>query len=225
VYFAVNGVAWSLSCEAFFYVLFPFILPWVIGLTMSWRRAVMALVVGAIVAVAFVAHLVLRGTAQVWFPYILPVTRLFEFVLGILVALEVRDGSWPDLPLWAAVSMAVAAYAVVTRAPPSFRWVAVTVVPFSFVIGAVASRDLGRHPPWFTRSRLVVLGEWSFAFYLLHQLVLRSWLALGLPTRGVVAGIGPPLLLAASVLLSALLFAYFERPMERRLRSTNTITS
>jgi len=63
----------------------------------------------------FVLALVLHGgqddSLAYWFAYIFPPVRLIEFVIGILIALEVRDGTWPRITLPVASAIAIAAYA------------------------------------------------------------------------------------------------------------------
>jgi peptidoglycan/LPS O-acetylase OafA/YrhL len=64
----------------------------------------------------------------------------------------------------------------------------------------------------------VRLGEWSFALYLVHELVLRTALELGPVTfaeRAAFAAAG----IAVSIPLSGALFTLFERPVEARLRN------
>jgi peptidoglycan/LPS O-acetylase OafA/YrhL len=67
----------------------------------------------------------------------------------------------------------------------------------------------------------VQLGVWSYAFYLLHQLVIRAVVLVafdGRP-RGTVAGwVATALALGLAVAAAAILFVLVERPLDRRLR-------
>jgi peptidoglycan/LPS O-acetylase OafA/YrhL len=90
---------------------------------------------------------------------------------------------------------------------------------FALLIAAFAHRDCtGGRRTFASSPAMVRLGEWSFALYLVHELVLRTALELGpvtLAERAAFAAAG----VAVSILISALLFTLFERPVEARLRS------
>jgi peptidoglycan/LPS O-acetylase OafA/YrhL len=65
---------------------------------------------------------------------------------------------------------------------------------------------------------MVKLGEWSFALYLVHELVLRTALELGpetLAQRAAFAVVG----IAVSIPLAGAAYTFFERPVEARLRN------
>ena len=91
-------------------------------------------------------------------------------------------------------------------------------VPFALLIAGAARADVrGERSPF--RARWIVkLGEWSFAFYLLHQMVLRALAAtvfLGRPT-GWLFVLTALLVATAS---AAALYTFVERPLDRRLRA------
>jgi peptidoglycan/LPS O-acetylase OafA/YrhL len=218
IYFGANGVAWSLACEAFFYALFPLILLTAVRMPARRRPAIMVGAVMAILLLAVASRVVLSGPARLWFPYIFPPARLPEFLLGVLLALEVRDGRWPYVPMLPAVVCAAAAYAIAGWVNEPFRWISVTVVPFVVLIGSAAHADLKGRPSLFRARGLVVLGVWSYAFYLLHQLLLRLAQVLHVGGGPAHALLWTPILLAITVGSAALLFVLVERPLERGLR-------
>jgi peptidoglycan/LPS O-acetylase OafA/YrhL len=91
-------------------------------------------------------------------------------------------------------------------------------------------RDLDGGPAWM-RSRLMVrLGAWSFAFYLFHFLVLIPVAAALYPDKTIIDFFFEPVtpsyrhvtwvlvVLAGSLLVSWLLYRFYETPLERRLR-------
>jgi len=90
----------------------------------------------------------------------------------------------------------------------------------TLAIAAVAARELRGRRSLLSRRPLIVLGEWSFAFYLVHQLVLRV-LEIHVPdpldsTDGRLA-----LILfgyAAATAIAYALFRLVEEPWERRIR-------
>lgn len=226
LYYGLNGVTWSLSVEAFFYLVFPLAVVRALRMPVSLRKPAMAL----LVVMVLVAALVLNGRTAVgstgyWAVYIAPSTRLPEFLLGMLLAFEVRDGRWPRLDLTGAVLLAGAGYLAASLVPDSFSYAAVTLVPYTLLIGAAAMADLGgRRSPF--RGPMVRLGVWSYAFYLCHQEIIRWYgrVVLGASTSDPIAlGLGPmaahAVVLGGICLLAAwALYAAVERPLERLLR-------
>lgn len=173
---AVNPAAWTLSCEAFFYVLFPFLVGPVRRLD---RRGLVALAVVPWLAtlVVHVAVLVPRGIAVSTFPPL----RLAEFLAGMAVghAVATLPGlRFPSLRLTGAV---MTTYLVASTQVSGLASAVEVALPlgFALVIGRLATADLApseagtvlRHP--LVRRA----GEVSYCFYLVHllPLVLIGW--------------------------------------------------
>ena len=218
VYFAVNTPAWSLSCELAFYIAFPFLLPIIgrIPVPRLWSAA--GLVVVGVFLVPVIA-LGLPDQVAYWFVWIFPGVRALEFVLGMLLARIVRAGLWIRIGLLLPTALAVAGYLAAAHVPRGFGFVAATVVPYAMLIAAVASADLANRPTPWRSAPLVLLGELSFAFYLLHQIVIRGVdQALGDRIWSSTAGLAiTGVMLLASVAASWLLHKGVERPMSRML--------
>jgi peptidoglycan/LPS O-acetylase OafA/YrhL len=164
-----NTVSWSLACEAFFYLLFPLVIPAVRRLP---ARSLWA--TGALLAVV----IVVLPLASPWFPstidyYSWPLTRLPEFLAGIVVGRLVRTGSWRGPGVAVSALLAVVGYGVATRVGEPLSVAACTVIGFACLIAALARADVaGRRTP-LSGAWSVKLGEVSFAFYLVHLLVLQ----------------------------------------------------
>jgi peptidoglycan/LPS O-acetylase OafA/YrhL len=219
VYYSIVGVAWSLSCEAFFYAAFPFVLPRVTSLSPTTRRKVMVLLVILAVGVPLLVH---SGGHDAgvgfWLLYIFPPTRLLEFLLGMLLALEVRDGRRLRMPLPTVAVTAGVALVVAGRVPIYLTWVAVTLVPYLLLVRALAEADLDDRPSWLRRRSLVWLGERSYALYLVHQLLLAA-------TKHVVPHLAPVpaiglsiIVLAAATACAHVLYTVIEIPVASRFR-------
>ena len=219
VYYAGNTPAWSLSCEMAFYFAFPLLLVLVNRLRdrRLWPAAI-ALVVVVLLIPALV--LPLPTDTAYWLTYVFPLTRMVEFALGMLLARIVRAGRWPNIGLGWSMALCVAGYWLSAYLPGTFGYVAATVILISLLVGSAAVADVnGTWSPW--RHRWCVrLGEISFAFYLLHQIVLRfadkAFHLSALPTAaaaGLTAG-----LLVVTVVAALLLFNTVEQPMMRLLR-------
>lgn len=215
----VNAPSWSLGCELFFYLLFPLILPVVDRLRRQARHWLMGAVVLSVVAVAVVAAPDRPDSLSAWGLYYFPPVRLLEFVLGILLARAVAEGSLPRVGLRAATALAAVAFVADTWAPTSFEVVAVTLVPFSLLIVAGAQADTAGRPSWWRSPAMVRLGTWSFALYMVHDLVLLVLFHLFPGRLGVAATVGVGLVaLGGSLLLGAACYRFVEHPLERRLR-------
>ncbi|MCQ8772440.1 acyltransferase family protein [Streptomyces telluris] len=189
-FFSVNRPSWSLCCELFFYLMFPLLARFVgrLGRTGTWT--VVAATVAGVWLLPVVAGLLHGGPGmpldvshpeldsgvsvrQYWLVYAFPVSRCLEFLLGIAVAKLVKDGAWPRIPVAVATGLLAIGYAAAVQAPVLYGLSAITVIPLTLFIPAVTMADLeGRKSPLRSRS-MVWLGEVSFAFYLVHQTVLR----------------------------------------------------
>ncbi|MFH8476229.1 acyltransferase family protein [Streptomyces sp. NPDC018000] len=186
VYLGVNGASWSLSCELLFYALFPLLLILVrrIGTPRLWWWA--GGVAAAVVVLPVVSYLLpatpaipatgaaLDGVSfdRLWFLYIFPLSRLLDFALGMLMARIVLSGRWIRLGAGWSALLALAGYAFGVFTPMLFTIDAVTIVPLALLVAALASADdAGARTPMASRPMLL-LGEASFAFYLVHGIVL-----------------------------------------------------
>ena len=232
VYYGLNGVAWSLSCEAFFYALFPFVMPLVLRLEPRGRRALFAALISLVLLAALIATgRTETGSIAYWAVYILPPVRMLEFLVGVLVAVEVRENRWPAISLARAGALAAAAYLLAGFVPDSFSYVSVTLLPYAILIGAAATADLGGLRSPFRSPSLVRLGTWSFAFYLVHQELVLRWnqafsrlvgTDIGSLDWTAVTGISI-LMLASAVVAAGVLYTFIERPMEQRLRPRHPV--
>lgn len=216
-HFGGNIVAWTLSCEVVFYAMFPLLIRTVPQL--STRR--LAFVAASMAAVSVTLPVVLllameQSSLQGWLYYIFPLARLPEFVLGVALAILMLRGWRVRVPVVAALALVVAVLVASTWLPVQLVPVAAPLVPLALLIVAAASSDLAgratiwRHP-WVLR-----LGQWSFALYLIHWVVIQAFIhyAHGRLERAVAV----PVAVALSVALSAAAFTWYERPVERRLR-------
>ncbi|MCU1589897.1 MAG: acyltransferase [Frankiales bacterium] len=229
-YFSMDAPSWSLAVEAVFYALLPFVLPLLLRMSRRTRLLMMCGAALATVAIAaagstspFLPNLpdTARRTTDFWWVYILPLARLPEFLFGSLLALEVADGRLRAVPRYAAVLAAVGGYfAAGLVSTSAFSVSAITLLPFSLLIAASAHGDLERRG-WLISSGWVVrLGEWTYAFYLVHQLVLRIFYVWqpAPSTSASRAALEWLLLLLISTALGAAMHQFWERPLEARLR-------
>ncbi len=227
--FSVLAPGWSLATEAFFYLTFPLLVGLVVGRGTRRAATVLAVSVLAVVAVPLVATLLPEGSQrlsnepdvsglQYWFAYVLPLTRLPDFGVGMALAVLVRGDALPRLSLrWSFAALA-GAYVLALSAPVLLAQRAVLVVPCALIIAAAAQRDLAGRPSVWRARPLRWLGEVSFAFYLLHFIVLDALdvHVLHGPTDSVAAAVAYLLgAVALTVLGAGALYHWVEMPLVR----------
>lgn len=224
-YFAGNAVFWSLSCEAFFYLVFP-----LIHRLVAPRRTRTVIAVGVVAAavslgVGFAAIGMTETPFTRWLLIIFPPLRLMEFIVGVTLGILFRRGFRLPWPLWVTVPLAAVAVWGASVAPYSLSRFAVTLVPFVILVASLATSDLAGRWNALRWKPIVELGVWSYCFYLLHAMVLSVLFVaaakVGLYTESTPAPLVWGLLLiglAASVTAAWMLHRTVERPFERMLR-------
>ncbi len=219
IYFAVNTPSWSLSCEAAFYFAFPLLY---FGINKIRDRHLWPVAIGCVAVVLLIPALVLPlpVLTQYWIVYIFPVSRVFEFALGMVLARIVRANKWINIGLLPSMALCVFAYWLCAYLPGMFGATAGAVIPIALLVTSAAVADVnGTWSPW-RHPVCVWLGDLTFAFYLLHQIVLRfADKAFHLSALPILSAAGLTVgLLAATVVAAWLLFNVVEQPMMRLLR-------
>ena len=220
-YNALDAPSWSLSAEAFFYLLFPVALRVVRALPRGPRLLILVMAVEVVLALGVASGPAAYGTAGYWAMYYLPLSRLAEFVVGIVLAVELAEGRAVRIGLYPALVLAAGAYAAAGWAPAGFREVAVTIVPFSLLVGAAAARDRsGRRPALLSRAVPVALGKWSYAFYLVHWpvMVAMAHAEIGHRLTGWAAAANAAGAFALSLFGAWLIYRVVEVPGQRLIR-------
>ncbi len=209
--FGVNGVSWSLSCEAAFYLAFPLLIRLFLGLAPRWRWVL------GVGWWALCSAVVLYGAHRggTWYPldYANPVIRSGEFVLGIVAAVEMRRG-WRLKP-WAGVVIAVASIVAVLGLPKTIPAPDVATAPLYLVIIMLSAHlDIAGHRGWLKVRPLVYAGEVSYAFYLVQEIIIVNLK----PAIG--TGVGPALVMAIVAAACAVVLHHaVERPAQRVILS------
>ncbi|MGW1430199.1 acyltransferase family protein [Streptomyces sp. NPDC002431] len=231
--FSGNPLSWSLACEVFFYLAFPLLLRAIRRIRPErlwwWAIGTMAAIVGVtlIVSLAVPATPAMPdgqpvGLVQFWLIYTFPPVRALDFLLGMLLARIVLTGRWIRLGTAPATLLVLVAYLAGMRLPYIYGLNALTIVPLAFLVAAAATADREGRTGLLGSRPAVWLGEISYAFYLLHGMLLiwgRQRLGTG-NVYGLPSGIGLLLLaLVVTVLAAAALHAFVERPMMRRFSS------
>lgn len=181
VYFSYNALSWFLSDMLFFYLVFPWLA--LKMRTIGWKK----LIVGGLVVLSLY-FLFVQLIPEAWqhaFFYINPCFRLLDFTLGIVLfkcLYELRSLEYTCKNKWLATFGEVSALALlslfISRADliadvykmALYYWLPIAFILFVFVFFNNQGGDLAR---LFSSRCLVRLGEVSFSFYMIHQLVIR----------------------------------------------------
>jgi peptidoglycan/LPS O-acetylase OafA/YrhL len=227
VLFSGNPAAWTLTCEMFFYALHPY-------LALLLRRAGVRAALVTAAGVAGLAFAYRGATAIPGTDFLglvpLPIVHLPEFVVGMAVAWAFRCGWRPRIRLTFGLGAIAVVLALVVLVP---HYAAGSVagdllsrfagelftVAFAVSIAAFAASDLAGRRTVFRSRPIVLLGEWSYAFYLVHAtFVYLALAAFGrMPASWSNLGWFALLFLIAIGGAAALHYGV-ERPVERRLR-------
>jgi peptidoglycan/LPS O-acetylase OafA/YrhL len=234
---AWNSVAWSLSDEAFFYLLFPFLkkrllkiaVPslaflalacWAVSLGMSWayvlRNPDHLQVIDADVLNAFWLNAVKFH----------PFARLPEFVLGMAcgaIFLKSRKEARPESDAKLALPLVLAGLLIAATVAHFSPWISYPVLHTSLLAPAFAAIIYGcaLRPRWCAPldwKPLVFLGDASYSLYLLHSFFLGPFFftQTGFPRH---RGLGWYFLyFVVAVGISVLVYRFIEEPSRRKLR-------
>jgi len=228
-----NNVSWSISAEMAFYAAFPLLLA-----AMTRRPAATLAAVAALTFAVFAAGAAMlpvtdpgRDVPSLFhLGSCFPLARGFEFALGMATSLAWRRWIQPaQLPfaLWTAIEAAAltsAALWLFLCVPPLvtgasgalFVWLRAcgSCFVFAALLLALAAGRGGLGGVLALRP-LVALGEASFAFYMVHMIVMRA--------LRFHFGSGPGILAALSLSLAGAFLLHYavEIPMRRRILAWN----
>lgn len=232
-----NTMAWTLSAEAFFYALFPFLGVW---LARQSSRRLLAVAVSAwVLGVApFLAGALASGlgaqdtssltvrllTAWSQLPsQLVPLLRLPEFVLGLCLGLlfcrRTRQGSqsWRTAGLITTVATIAAVLILLPPTPSAIIQMGALVPLFALCIWLLACGVAWSGLGLATRP-LLRLGGASYALYLTHGSLMGFALALNTRTLALPHNAVALLLAPIAVAGSILLFQLVEEPARNWLR-------
>lgn len=216
--FGVNAVSWSLSCEAFFYLCAPLLISVLNALKPLQRY--LAAAAGA--GVAWSIGLVLAANGANVYAYHLPIVRIGEFIIGIALALALRDGVRLPFRSVCLAGVTTAVMVMVCLRTGQLTTVSgILMVPaFAWLIYACAQADLDGVRGVLRLKLLEHLGITSFAFYLVHELVLLNLKPLPWPHGSKLVNLATVIVLWVICQTAAeLLYRGVERPAQRRIRA------
>lgn len=219
-----NPVAWSLSAEAFFYLLLPPIAA--VMVRFSTKELIGTVIFLAVLqpVLGIACQLTLGAQVSHFITYNLPLYRLPEFVIGIALALILKAGYVPSHSTQLSAAAFTTAGVTLTFLGDLLHvvpwWISQTLMLPAIVvlIWTAARRELAGSSRLLSGPVLVRLGELSFAFYMVHYLVLGAvGILVGRWAQGLPWWLVPPALLCAAV-TAWVANRFIEKPCERALR-------
>lgn len=174
-----NMVSWSLSDEMFFYLLFPLLI----------RFGTPALVVTLLLLVAVILtwlpvklpfapfHLPIYTDQWKYYAYFFPVFRLGDFLAGIILyrlwrARTTIPAVFASILQGTSLVLLVLSYSVYADINEIYRHDFYYATPMAFLIYTFAHQN-GIFSRALSNKPLIILGEASFAFYMIHQLEIN----------------------------------------------------
>jgi len=239
-----NTVSWSVSTEVFFYLCFPLLIR---GLQSRWWVNLLgaaAMVLGMItlcnsIPIPDGLEAMKNGVSAHVMMYNHPVSRLFEFVLGMSFALLFRKlrsfikinvlfGSLIELATFALlITMMYYSGRIASELQGAYPFIGVPSVlwmfsggicsPFFGLLIVAMALNLG-HVSWFlSRRPFVLLGEISYSIYLLHFVLLRYYLLHKDHFNGVPLWAQSILFWTVMIISSYLMWRFIEKPFRKEL--------
>ena len=227
--FAFLGLSWTLSCEMFFYVVYPLFAFLLLRLAKARPAAPLVLAIILVIlpwlAAAWFAADPARaaangydaGSAHRWL-YRFPALRFCEFAFGVCLNLIWRRHAtaWESVSarrLWALIGVVaigcVLALMAFTSAGP-YTWTAAYIIPYGLLVVALSVLEPRRQIRAAGFVVLVLLGEASYSFYLVHQSFVIPYTFF--PERSLISLLWSIVYCAA---ISVGLFTLIETPMRK----------
>ena len=219
-FFSFNSPSWSLCCEQLFYFCFPFLIP----LTRNYKRLLCVFIIAAILVVAGMYFTPENDIKGYW--YVNPITRLPDFIAGMLLfqlydRLKDKNISLSQGTIIETASIALffAFYFYAIEIPKVYRYSCYYWFPVAMILISFALQK--GHVSRILSNRLLIIGgEISYSFYLIHLFVLLTYSEWQKGSSFHIAWyIAVPVLFGIIVLLSLLSYYYFEKPMNKRIKT------
>lgn len=168
-YYGFNAPSWSLSVELLFYTIFPFLV--------TTRTRVLATLVVVVISAKVGLGFIVDAKNTEFVQYVFPPLRTADFVIGILLhRLFERAGviltSYATVMQVAAVGLLAIFVGLSTVIPEWVRFDIYYIAPMSLLVFVFAF-NTGRFAQAISGQAMILLGEASFALYMVHYLVIR----------------------------------------------------
>jgi len=216
-YFSINNVSWSISTELFFYLMFPFYVIWLHKFPKL--KYILLLIIPIIIFAEPYFRTNMKLEKAIF--YINPIVRSFDFILGIItcqIYKKIKDTpinfSRGTLIEIAAITVLAIFFYFHNDVARAFRYGIYYWIPMVGIV-LIFALQKGFFSRILQHKTLVYLGEISFAFYMIHMIVIKYGNQY-LPRINDFHKIGIYFVIA--LILSALTFEYFEKPVAKWIK-------
>jgi peptidoglycan/LPS O-acetylase OafA/YrhL len=205
-----NGPAWSISCETFFYAIFPKLSQFIS--TLRTKHATVLIFIAWILQITLIEVLKYFEPRTHFVISQFPITHAFEFALGIYAASELKKGTFNKFSDYTTGILLTCATMIggISFLAPFSPLYAILSPLFAILISCVAIDK-----SWLAKSLsvtpLVKLGEASYSLYIIHIPILTTAIILSVRAPGWIMLLG---LVAASLIAHH----YLEEPARIALR-------
>jgi peptidoglycan/LPS O-acetylase OafA/YrhL len=221
-YYSYNSVSWSLSNEVFFYTSFMF-------LALLSNKALTRVALVWVCAIVFAAGLSIYMDHSSWshsrvhyLAYISPVTRLLDFIAGMLIyRVSINhppSGNKPHEIISVGILISAMYLYSTFQLPDVLRSQLLYLPIMAYVVWSFSSGN-GQISRAISRPIFVLLGDASFALYMIHQPIINHGFAAYNKWQPSFDLASLAIILAAvSVICSIFIYKYLELPVHNSLR-------
>lgn len=181
IYFSYNAVSWYLADTLFFAVLFPFLFKWIIRATPKGKTLFVAVLAAIYVLVSFFIPSEWRHAIL----YICPYLRTTDFVFGIFLALgylKLKDHPQiknkqnsiviNNIIVFVLIALLVVESCVIPKSVRMFAPIYWPLIALIILITSLSESNNNKGYNFIENKYFQRLGECSFTFFLIHQLIL-----------------------------------------------------
>lgn len=225
-YIGGNTPSWFLCAIILFYVIFPVIFRWVKAIPASqlWTTifiCYLGMILSQVVIFAFTHNEAPLpgwpfkvGAIQWWISYTFPLTRVFEFVIGLVLSRIILEGYFIRISTFTSTLLLIVSYVIDINLPFQFSYNLITLYPLVWLLGSLTVGDIKGKTSFLNSALMQWLGNISFGFYMIHftvLMLLKRWS--GGKTYNLPDGIMLLVLAAVvSVILGWILYQFVEIP-------------
>jgi peptidoglycan/LPS O-acetylase OafA/YrhL len=229
-FFSYNAPSWSISDEMFFYVLFPVLI--VISHKLHTILKIL-LVAGFVTLIILLNNILSENQAHYWL-YISPFTRVFDFILGILLfdlvlylknkKTSLNKNIFNIFEIGGILTLLIF-FIFHDYLPISYRFSIYYWLPMCLIILSAANSFISeKSTTWISKflswKWFVYLGEISFGFYLIHYLVITYLMKynglMGIHLKGIPFAAA---MFIITLITSIFAFEVIEKPFNKKIKN------